>query len=526
MATRQDKNHGRATNEVLEWTAAEAISHIHRGSITAERYASQLLTRYRECKALNAITWIDENRVLERARSVDAARSKGQAVGRLAGLPLVIKDNINTVGFPTTAGTPALKGYYPQRDAVVADVLFNNGAILLGKANMHELGRGVTTSNPTFGFARNPYDMKRVPGGGSGGTGAAIAARITPAGLGSDTAGSARMPAAVCGIAGLRPTTAGRVRAWSLGSWTVTSGHDGIIPIAYAITTPAPMGRTVSDVALLNAIVTGAPKPTALPLRGTRIGVPKGFFWDDLDSEVLRVCEGALDKLRSAGAILIEVDLRQFAAAVSPTFFTVGTMNGLKDLEDFLTKNVQGVSLDQLRASVASKDVQKLLQNIIDHPVPGEQAEEAMKMRRKLALQYEELFQEKQILAIVYPTVPVLPPLIRPQGDQPGDTIVLNGKQVPEFGTLLRNTNHSGVIGIPSLNVPAGLSSSGLPVGLSFDGLAGGDSSILGIGLSVEAVLGRVPGPVSCTDSQWELDPVGRTFERVIAVLEEIRDEL
>src|SRR6266508_349973 len=230
-------------NESLDWTATEAINHIQCGSITAESYASQLLQRYRETKALNAITWINENSVLERARSVDAARSSGQKLRPLEGLPLVIKDNINTVGFPTTAGTPALQKNFPLRDAVVADILFKNGAILLGKTNMHELGRGVTTSNPTFGFARNPYDLNRVPGGGSGGTAAAIAARITPVGLASDTAGSARMPAAACRIVGLRPAAGGRVKAWTLGSWTVTSSHDGISPIAYSITTPGPMGR-------------------------------------------------------------------------------------------------------------------------------------------------------------------------------------------------------------------------------------------------------------------------------------------
>lgn len=486
-----------AADEMLEWTAAEAIDHIRTGSISAERYTSRLLDRYRETKALNAITWIDEDQVLERARSVDTARSQGQALGPLAGLPLVIKDSINTVGFPTTGGTAALKGALPPSDAPVAETLFKNGAILLGKTNMDELGRGFTTSNPTYGFAKNPYDMSRVPGGGSGGTGAAISARIAPAGLGSDTAGSSRIPASFCGIAGLRPSTGGSLRrGWTLGTWTVTSWDHGVLPIAYAITTPGAMGRTVADVALLNAIVTDTAAPAALPIRGVRIGVPRGFYWEGVDSDVVRVSEQALEKLDDAGAILIEVDLRRWAQVAGPTFLTLGTMHSLKDLADFLATNAPNVSLDQVVASLLSKDILARVQHEIDDPVPAEQAHEARALRPELARQFEEVFRAHNISALVYPTVPVVAPAIRPQGDGPTDTIDVNGVQVSQFSTVMQNTNLSGVVGTPSLTLPAGLSSSGMPVGLSFEGLDGSDSRLLGLGLSVEAVLGRLPAPV------------------------------
>jgi mandelamide amidase len=542
-------------NELLEWTSAEAIHHIHNGSITAEYYVGQLIKRYRETKTLNAITWIDEDRVLEHARAVDCARRKGQTLGPLAGLPLVAKDNINTVGFPTTAGTAALKGYYPQSDAPVADILFKSGAILLGKTNMDELSRGFTTSNPVFGFARNPYDMSRVPGGGSGGTGSAISARITPAGLGSDTAGSGRIPAAFCGIVGFRPSTGGRRRkAWTLGSWTVTTWDHGIVPIAYAITTPAPMGRAVHDVALLNAVVTGTTVPAALALRGARIGVPRGYYWDDVDTEVLRVSERALEKLRGAGATFIDVDLYQWAQTAHQTFFTLATMHALKDVADFLATNVQNVSLNQVVDGLLSKLIRVRAQHELDNPVPAEQAHEARKTRLKLALQYKELFRTNNLSAIVYPAVPVLAPAIRPDGDSPDDTIELNGRQVSQFDTVSRNTPLSSVVGTPSLTIPAGLSSSGLPVGLTFDGLDGSDSCLLGLGLSLEAVLGRLPRPALCpapgaaTPSPASIVPStaqGRgalaaasgtphltrqealeSIERAIAVLEGIRDKI
>ena len=489
------ENRESSTNELLEWTATEAIYHIRNGSITAEHYASQLLNRYRETKSLNAFISLDENRVLESARSVDVARSKGKPLGPLAGLPIAIKDNINTVGFPATAGISVLKDYYPKRNARVVDILFENGAILLGKANLDELGREFTNSNEVYGFAKNPYDTTRVPGGGAGGTAVAISARITPAGLGTDTAGSARIPASYCGIAGLRPSTAGRLRGWTMASWSATSVEDGVIPISFAVSTPGPMGRTVSDVALLNAIVTGTPEPEPLRLRGVRIGVPRGFFWEDLEPEVARVSEQALERIRDAGAILVEVNLRQWAETAAPTFFAVATLHGMKDLENFLARNGANVSLSQVVECIRNKDIRARTKNILEHPVTPEQAEEALKTRIKLAIEYEELFRREQVAGIVYPTVPVLPPLIRPQGDDITDTVDLNGKQVNQFIISLRNSSAAGVIGAPALNIPAGLSSSGLPVGLSLSGLADGDSKLLSLALSLEAALGRLPAP-------------------------------
>src|SRR5688572_6089148 len=177
------------TNDLLEWTSVEAVHHIRTGSITAEQYASQLLRRHHETRSLNAFITLDENRVLESARSIDIARRDGKPLGPLAGLPLAIKDNLNAIGYPTTAGVSVLKDYFPKTNARVVDILLQHGAIVLGKASLDELGREFTNSNEVYGFAKNPYDTSRVPGGGAGGTAVALSARVTPAGLGSDTAG-------------------------------------------------------------------------------------------------------------------------------------------------------------------------------------------------------------------------------------------------------------------------------------------------------------------------------------------------
>ncbi|MBI2187373.1 MAG: hypothetical protein HYU37_09700 [Acidobacteria bacterium] len=499
----------RAVHEALEWTATEAVEHIRSGSITAERYASQLLDQYRATTQLCAITWIDENRVLESARAVDTARSQGQRLGPVAGLPLAIKDNLNTVGFPTTGGTDALRNFYPQQTARVVESLFQAGAILLGKANMDELGRNFTNSNAVYGFAKNPYDVTRVPGGGAGGTAIAVSARITPAGLASDTAGSARVPASFCGIAGLRPSTSGRIHGWTFGSWTASTLDDGLFPIAWAVSTPAPMGRSAADVALLDAVVAGRTPSPPISVRGVRLGVPRGFYWEDLDPEVARVSEAALLKLRQAGAVLVEVNLREWGQTALPTFLTLATMRGMRDVVDFLEHYRTNVTLGQVVASIRSRDIRAFTDRIIANPVPPDVAENAVKTRLKLAAEYEKLFRERNLAALVYPTVPVQPVPIRPEGDQPGDTIDLNGKQVNQFQTLLRNTHVSGVIGIPSVSLHAGMSSSGLPVGLTLSGLADDDRRLLGLAQGVEAVFGRAPAPTVRETPEGRLNVVG-----------------
>ncbi len=194
---------------MIELTAVDAVAAIRRGEVAAEAYAERLLAQQARLSHLNALTWIDVEKVREQARAVDKARAKNQGSGPLAGLPVAVKDNIDTLGFPTSSGTASLKTLMPKADAPVAAALWKAGAILFGKANMHELAGGGTSSNPAFGFVRNPYDPARTPGGSSGGTAAAIGARIVPAGLGTDTAGSVRIPSAFSGTAGLRPSIAG-----------------------------------------------------------------------------------------------------------------------------------------------------------------------------------------------------------------------------------------------------------------------------------------------------------------------------
>ena len=251
--------------EIVALSARAAAEHIRRGELSAERYAQALLAQYKAHTNLNAVVYIDEAKLGEDAREVDRARARGAQLPSLAGLPIILKDNINTVGFPTTAGTSFLKDYRPKANAPLADMLFKQGAILFAKSNMHELALGGTSANPTFGYVKNPYDLSRIPGGSSGGTAAALAARIVPLGIGSDTTGSVRMPSHFCGIAGLRPSNPKTNKPYPI---------EGIVPLQLAFDAPGPMARSVADVALIHAAVTRGPELAAIDLRGVRIGVP------------------------------------------------------------------------------------------------------------------------------------------------------------------------------------------------------------------------------------------------------------
>src|SRR5262245_31449365 len=194
---------GHGMNKLLELTASEAIAVMRSGELRAETYAAVLLARSRSLRHLNALLSQNETHVRMAAHAADELRDCGKTPGRLHGLPILIKASINTTAFPTSAGTKSLINNRPRRNALVVERLLNEGAILFGETNMHELAAGVTSNNFAFGPVRNPYDPTKIPGGSSGGAACAVAARMAPASLGTDTAGSVRIPAALCGIVGL-----------------------------------------------------------------------------------------------------------------------------------------------------------------------------------------------------------------------------------------------------------------------------------------------------------------------------------
>ena len=238
-----------------ELSASEAVERMRHGDLSAEAYAQQVLRQCAARQDLNAFINMDAAQVLEGARQADLKRRAGKPLGTLHGLPIPVKDSINTHSLPTTSGTGALRNFRPAQDAPLVRRLLSSGALLLGKTNLMELSLGWTSNNKIFGAVHNPYDLTRIPGGSSGGSAAAVAGRIAPLAVGEDTLGSIRVPAALCGICGLRPSV-GRYPA------------DGVMPITPRWDAPGPMARQVRDLILFDAAFHGH----SAPLRASRAG--------------------------------------------------------------------------------------------------------------------------------------------------------------------------------------------------------------------------------------------------------------
>ncbi len=476
-------------DEVLELTATEAVAAMAAGDLRAETYAAILLSRALSLKHLNVLIAQDLDQVLEAARAADKSRAHGGRLGSLHGLPLLIKDNINTATLPTTAGTPSLIGNRPRANARVVDALLGAGGIVFGKANMHELAFGITSNNGAFGPVHNPYDTSRVPGGSSGGNAAGVAARFAPAGVGTDTGGSTRIPAALCGVVGFRPTV-GRYA----GTGTL-AGVREVVPIAHTRDTPGPIARSAADVALLDAVITG--EPLALPplvhLDGLRLGVARRSFFADLDPAVEEAVDEALRRLRDRGAILVEVEIPNLEALNAGVGFPVALFEAGTDVPVYLEANHTGVTLEELVRAIASPDVKAVYEQSVIGPgaIPESVYRDAIEVfRPQLQAAYRRTFDEFALDALVFPTTP-LP--ARPIGQD--QTVELNGRQVSTLLTYIRHTDPGSNAGIPGVSVPIGLTGDGLPVGLELDGAAGSDRRLLAIAIAVEKVFGSLPAP-------------------------------
>jgi Asp-tRNA(Asn)/Glu-tRNA(Gln) amidotransferase A subunit family amidase len=238
---------------------------------------------------LNAFRVVLGERALLEARQADGRRGAGER-RPLNGVPVAVKDDIDLAGEVTAFGTNA-HGPAVAEDAEVVKRLRRAGAVVIGKTNVPELTIWPFTESATFGVTRNPWDEQRAPGGSSGGSAAAVAARLAPAALGTDTGGSIRVPASLCGITSMRPTTL---------RWP----QSGILPLSHTRDTAGPMARHVADCVLLDGVITGGPTEVApAALKGLRLGLPRGYFWENLDAELAAILEAALARLREAGVV-------------------------------------------------------------------------------------------------------------------------------------------------------------------------------------------------------------------------------
>jgi len=384
--------------------------------------------------------------------------------GPLHGIPISLKDNIHKAGIRTTAGAKFLKEFVPEKDAHIVARLKEAGAILLGKTNLHEFAYGVTTNNPHYGPTRNPWDTSRIPGGSSGGAAAAVAAGLCVVAIGTDTGGSVRIPASLCGIVGFKPTLH-RVSV------------DGVVPLSPTLDCVGPLARSVEDAAiLLNAISDSrkAEGPIAKNLasrvkRKFTLGIPKEFFFDVLSEEVRASFESALKTLRKCGFATKEISIPLLSE-------TETSGNNIAWAE--ATHFHQKMGWFPKNSADYGEDVRARLE--IGTRITATNYLEALELREKFIQQFRAAHLESGVDALVVPTTPIPAPMI---GEE---STTINGKDYATRALLLRLNRPANLAGIPAITLPCGLTHSGLPLGLQLIGANTSDSLLTQIALLCE----------------------------------------
>jgi len=443
-------------------TIEQAARQLRVREVSAAELARESLRKiHAEQPRLNVFITITEEVALDQARRADDDFARGIDRGPLQGIPYALKDLFDTRGIRTTGGTKIFADRLPDRDCAVYERLQAAGAVLMGKTGLHELAYGVTNSNPHFGAVRNPHDTARIPGGSSGGSGAAVAAELVFFALGSDTGGSIRIPAAYCGCVGLKPTF-GRVSRF------------GAMPLGCSLDHVGPMTRTAGDAGLVMDAIAGydprddsssrepsrAVAKEGFSLKGVRIGVPENFYNERIVPEVAEAVAGALQRVEAAGAHLVPIHvpdpeainvagrvilLAEVSALMEPYAGRRGDFGG----------DVQAL-LDQGRLLAATDYVN------------------AQRLRRKMQREWYRLWEHVDV--IFTPTAPVFAPLI-------GKTEVQWGEQVEDVRlATTRLVRAINVLGLPAASIP--LPSWSLPIGLQIIGQPFDDDFVLAVAAS------------------------------------------
>lgn len=455
--------------ELFELAAVDLVDRIRKRQVSAKEYAQELIKKCKGQRELNAFIHFEPDQVLQQARDADRKQDSDHILGPLHGIPIAVKDNFDIAGYCTTAGTPGLNDHRVTRTAPVVQALIDAGAIILGKTNMHEMAFGPTSNNVTFGAVRNPVDRNRIAGGSSGGTAAAIASQMTPLGIGTDTAGSVRVPAALCGLVGLRPT---------MNSYSRT----GIVPLSKTRDTAGPMARNVVDLALLHGVMSGR-NASIVPanLEGLRVGVrgDHSFF---TDPSVSYVVGKELHRLRELGVQCIDIEVNDIEDNFINVARPITIWEAPEGIEMYLKESGSSLAFEDLVDQIVGPDVKPYFQAMKD------QREELRPIYRqaldnwvpKLRSTYTRYFQTDGIDVMVYPTTPI------PAGVVGENKLEIVGDREVWNGHYLLNTTPITLTGMPGLTLPIGRTSLGLPIGLEIVGPAHSDSRLLSIGLAWE----------------------------------------
>jgi aspartyl-tRNA(Asn)/glutamyl-tRNA(Gln) amidotransferase subunit A len=464
-------------------TAREIRDAIAAGTITAADACQASIDRITSANGtLNAFLTVAAERALTRAKAIDASSDRGP----LAGVPVAIKDNISTRGVRTTAASRTLATYIPPYNATVIDRLEQAGAVVIGKTNCDEFAMGSSTENSAFGPSRNPWDPERIPGGSSGGSAVAVAAGMTPLALGSDTGGSIRQPASLCGIAGLKPTY-GRISRY------------GLIAFASSLDCIGPLARTAYDAALALSVLAG-PDPMdstasqepvsdyvgALTgdVRGLRLGVPRRMLEQGVHDSVRSCFYNALEILKQRGAQIIDIELPHAPYAIS-TYYFVATAEASSNLARFdgvrYGFRAEGTHdlkemYGQTRRQAFGPEVKRRIMlgtYVLSAGYYDAYYLKAQQVRTLVRRDYDEAFQK--VDAVAMPTSPT--PAFK-LGERTDDPLEL---YLVDVFTVSAN-----LAGLPALSVPCGLTGDRLPIGLQMTGKPFDEATLLRIGDAYE----------------------------------------
>lgn len=415
---------------------------------------------------INAFLTVTGEAALVRAAAMDAERARGIDRGPLHGVPIAHKDLILTKGVRTTAGSKIFADFVPDHDAAVVEKLDGAGAVMVGKTGLHELAYGITSNNPHFGPVRNPWDPDRIPGGSSGGSGAAVAAGIVPMATGSDTGGSIRIPSSFCGTVGLKPTY-GRVSRY------------GALPLGWSLDHVGGLATTVRDVAVTTQVLAGydprdefssrRPVPELAPppevsLKGVRVGLPENFYLERVDRQVESAVRAAFQTAAALGAEIVAVRVPDIDA-----LNTVGRVILLAEataaLGPYLNRR-QDFGADVL----ALLDQGKL--------VPATDYLDAQRLRRLMVREFAKIWQ--QVDCLFTPATPTPAPRI-------GQTAMQVGPAMEDVRlATTRMVRGVNVLGIPALVMPCGANADGLPIGLQILGPPFQEGLLLRVGAALE----------------------------------------
>ena len=477
--------------DIQAMTAFDIKKGIEEGKFTSEEIVKQLFARIKEVDPkVEAYITLCEEDALKNAKIVDNKVKKGERLGKFAGVPIAIKDNICTDGIKTTCASRMLEDFIPPYDATVIQKLKAEDAVIIGKVNMDEFAMGSSTENSAFMKTKNPWDLNRVPGGSSGGSAAAVAAGIAPVALGSDTGGSIRQPAAFCGVIGLKPT-------YGLVS------RSGLIAFASSLDQIGPLGKTVKDCAMTLEIIAGEDKMDSTSVKekidtdylssldgnvkGLKIGVPKEFLGEGLNEEIKSAMERVMVRLKEMGAEVEETSMPITEEGLS-SYYIISSAEASSNLDrydgiryGYRAKDYDSVDdlMVKTRTEGFGKEVKRRIMlgtYALSSGYYDAYYNRSQKLRKEIQREFKETFEQYDL--ILSPTSPVLPFLSGEKSEDPMEMYLADIYTV--------NINLAGV---PAISLPCGFSKDGLPIGIQIIGPHFGEKKILKAAYALEQQL-------------------------------------